>query len=167
MRVSVDWMEQWANEPRFLITGVEPPTWPASTELAWERLSNMHRCDRGPFTLYFWTDGKPTNGFGGSTFKGRMQDGTPFEYVGAWSSRAGVVNVLWPDRKVVDVTVGYVATAIQADEIVRWWRENRPEWGLAWVTDYAGEVVLAPTRDGDLKRNTLCPEGRTVEHLEA
>ena len=152
MNIVIDWMEGWMNSPRFIIKDVDLP----KRDGPYERRNGLHRRNNGDFVDYFYTDGKPTNGYGGARFHGTLTNGEPFEYIGAWSSRAACVNEQWPEDPIVDVIVGHRATAIRAQAIIDWWRdalreEHPPAWGLAWVTDSSGEKTLQPTRDGDIK----------------
>ncbi len=165
--VRVDWMERWANSPVFHVTMIDPEgmdyknmrTWPASWEDAWVRFpSGIHMAESEAGNVaYFYTDGKPTHGFGGRKFSGRLLDGTPFEYTGAWSSRAACVNADLAKLglpRIVDVVIDSCATAVYADLLIDWWRD-RPDrdWGLAWVDDHDASPILVPTRDGMLKKS--------------
>jgi hypothetical protein len=154
MHFSVDWMDGWGNDPRFKIHDVEPPAHPGKDVHVWTQRDGIHRFDNGIWCHYFYNDmsGQPTDGFGGSVFEGTFVDGTSFKYVGAWSSRPGCVNRLWPDSKIVGVSTDkMIASAVRAVHLVNWWRENAPDWGLAWCTYKDGESYLQPTRNGTVK----------------
>lgn len=167
MHFSVDWMDGWGNDPRFKIHGVESPKWAPVDAPVWEQKGGLHRHHDGIWVHYFYNDmsGRPTHGFGGAIFQGTFRDGTPFKYVGAWSSRPGCINRDWPDSRIVGaVTDKRIASAVTADALIEWWRVAKPDFGLAWVTEKSGEVYLLPTRDGKLKNEPY--EGSTVLHLE-
>lgn len=63
------------------------------------------------------------NGFGGHTYKFKMFDGTTIEHKGPWSSRAGVINMLWPKKEplveCVDVGKCNVITYVRKDVLER------------------------------------------------
>ena len=165
MKIEIDWLDHLGNSPEILVSDAYYPGWPAMHKPVWEKRNGVHRADHGQFVHYFYTDGKPTNGFGGATFSGMLQDGTPFKYSGAWSSRASVVNMQWPDRRIVDVTLRgqHRAAAMLASELIAWWMAHETDWGLAWVTEPSGESQLCPTRNGLLKG--WRPPNSVVEHL--
>lgn len=164
MKIEIDWMEEWANSPRFVVSEAG---WPRSDEPAWESKGHFHRADGDLFVRYFVVNPRNPTGFAGSTFTGTYKTGERFSFVGPWSSRAGCVNDTWPDRKVVDVDVRehHVATAVHAQAVIDWWRANETDWGLAWVAyEGGGEPVLQPTRNGKLKDGTISRKA-IVEHL--
>lgn len=153
MKVTINWMEGMGNNPDFHIE-MELPLYPKATEPVWEQRDGLHRADSGDVVRYFFNDmsGAATHGFGGAEFKGTFKDGTAFCYRGAWSSRAGCVNREWPDSKIVDVAINKsVASGIKAQAIIDHWRQYKPTWGLAWCHHTDGEVVLEPTRNGQVK----------------
>lgn len=163
VQVTVDWMENWANDPRFEVTLDSKNVWPLRTEAVWRKFGGIHLTVTGDDVAhYFYSDGKPTQGFGGAEFSGTLVDGTPFVYSGAWSSRASVVNraVAGEDwLRVVDCTLLHGSDcpgsgAVWASELVAYWRGIRSfvPWGLAWVDVGDHAPILLPTRaDGSLK----------------
>lgn len=165
MYIEVDWMEKFCTHPEFVISRMQVPSWPRQYEPAWEKKGYFHRADRGAFVHYFHTDGKPTDGFGGASFKGMFVDGDRFDYTGAWSSYAGAMNEAWgPERRIVDVTARDMdgnrrATAMTAEAMLAWYDKNSPTWGLAWCLYHSRHKkqehwILLPTRDGHLKSET-------------
>ena len=157
-RISVDWMDGWANNPTFKVELDNPDakTWPRSDVKAWFNRDGIHLAPYFDDVLraYFYSTGQPCDGFGGAEFSGIMMDtGEPFKYRGAWSSRAACVNAKFPDDKVVDVTIGYCATAVCAYAFIQAWRAQRAtcDFGLAWVDDGDQGEILLPTRNGQLK----------------
>lgn len=153
--VKVDWVDGYANDPSFVVELDGPlPAYPSKDEPVWERFEDgFHVAYTGSVVRYFYTDGKPTQGFGGRPFVGTFQNGDSFSYRGAWSSRAGCINALEGiSLRIVDVSIGHVATAVVSADLYNWWVRN-PDcgFGLAWVTQPDSEMVLLPTRDGKLK----------------
>ena len=67
MHIEVNWMDGWANNPEFVVSATDYSGWPRMHEPAWEKRQSFHRADRGAFVCYFYTDGKPTTGFGGAS----------------------------------------------------------------------------------------------------
>lgn len=152
--VKIDWMKNWANSPRIELLGIKVPTYPAENDPIWQKTADgLHIARKGVFAFYFYSNGKPTEGFGGRRFAGTFMDGTTFEYKGAWSSRAGCINAavqagdLHGDY-IVDVVVGSCATAVDSS------------WLLAVAVDqdidltfknWDTEPVLEPTHKGLMK----------------
>jgi hypothetical protein len=125
--IKIDWMKRWANSPRIIVEDIKVPNYPIENYPIWEKSPDgLHLARKGDFAFYFFSDGKPTEGYGGRRFAGTFKDGTKFEYVGAWSSRAGCINAaiargeLTGDH-IVDVVVGYCATAVNLPFIDRHW----------------------------------------------
>lgn len=171
-KVSVDWMEGWANDPTFRVTLCDTPEkvqfWPAEDEASWiKHPSGIHFAPcivlGAPQVAYFYTDGKPTQGYGGRRFAGTFLDGSRFEYRGAWSSRAACVNRAFPDSRIVDVSIGNCATAVLASQLIQWFKEHREEldFGLAWVDTGDDAPILLPTRDSETKNR----DQRILKHI--
>lgn len=123
VKININWMKGFGNSPRIELQGIKVPEYPSKTDPIWEKLSNgLHVARKGDFVFYFYTDGRPTEGFGGRRFEGTFKDGTAFSYIGAWSSRAGCVNPVsvYTDQ-IVDVTVGNIATAVTLEFLDRNW----------------------------------------------
>lgn len=121
VKININWMKGFGNSPRIELQGIKVPEYPSKTDPIWEKLSNgLHVARKGDFVFYFYTDGRPTEGFGGRMFEGTFKDGTTFSYKGAWSSRAGCVNPVYHDQ-IVDVTVGSIATAVTLEFLDRNW----------------------------------------------
>lgn len=121
INISVNWMKGWGNSPRIEVKGITVPTWPDESTPIWEKSGGFHRAIIGPFVFYFYTDGKPTEGYGGRRFAGTFKDGTTFEYKGAWSSRAGCMNVSFKDHHIVDVSCGHIATGMLVEFVDEHW----------------------------------------------
>jgi hypothetical protein len=133
--VKIDWMKGWGNAPRIILEGIKVPEYPAETDPIWEKLSNgLHVARKGVFVFYFYSNGKPTEGYGGRRFAGTFKEGTTFEYKGAWSSRAGCVNPVYNDP-IVDVVVGSIATAVTVEFLDSIW-------------DFDTRIQLFGRRDG-------------------
>lgn len=159
--IQVDWMEGWGNDPHFIVEMEKPVEshFPSMFSKVWTRFADgMHVAEHtdSPLVSYFYSDGKPCDGFGGAVFKGMLKDGTPFEYKGAWSSRAACVNALDYKTKVVDVTIGMRACAINARDFVDFFKANREnlDFGLAWVDVGDRELICLPTYRGELKQTS-------------
>ena len=125
--IKIDWMKRWANSPRIIVEGVNVPEYPSETDPIWEKSPDgLHLARKGDFAFYFFSDGKPTEGFGGRRFAGTFKDGTTFEYRGAWSSRAGCINAAidkgnLTGEPIVDVVVGSYSTAVSLNFIDTNW----------------------------------------------
>jgi hypothetical protein len=161
MILSVNWMDGYGNSPNFELSGVEP----REAASPYEKRGGLHRRNHGDFVEYFYTDGNPTDGFGGATFEGQLVTGEAFKYRGAWSSRAACVNKLWPEDPVVDVSCGYRATAVCARVLVNEWARGHAtgEYGFGLAVVGSGDSneggIILPTRRGELKhpsRHTYC-----------
>lgn len=151
--IRIDWMKRYGNNPRIILDGIQVPEYPRASDPIWEKRGNLHRAQKGHFVFYFYTDGKPTEGFGGRVFEGTFMDGSSFCYRGAWSSRAGCVNQAWPTNHIVDVACGSRATAVTADFLLQLWHETMPkEIDICPVqlNRYDGEVYL-PSHNGRIK----------------
>lgn len=156
MNIAIDWADRFANRPRFMIADIAKPTYPAEADPVWERREGMHRAQQvnSPFVHYFYTDGRPTEGFGGRRFAGTLVDGTKYEYKGAWSSRCSCVNEVFPDREpITEVVTGSYATAMPMRTIIEWWLKNADKcgFGLAVVKGTDAPFDIEPTRDGKIK----------------
>lgn len=151
--VKIDWMQRWANSPRIILEGIRVPEYPSETDPIWQKLDNgLHVAQKGNFVFYFYSDGKPTEGYGGRRFAGTFQDGTTFEYRGAWSSRAGCVNEAVRrgqfDNYIVDVVVGSCACAVTASFL----HTLDLHYGVEWMyKDWDTEPVLEPAYLGRFK----------------
>jgi hypothetical protein len=152
--VTVDWMERYANAPTFHVTMDCPlPSWPSEDDPVWTRYPNgIHVAEDKDIVFYFFTDGKPTEGFGGRRFVGTFRNGGGFSYRGAWSSCASVVNATAGGPAIVDVVIGNIATAVYWSDMVEWCRKNPScGFGLIAIKERNGETILLPTRNGKLK----------------
>lgn len=153
--VSINWMNEWANRPTI---EVKLDSEAVYGSLPWEKRDTLHRADFSNGEVhYFSSDGLPTHGFGGRTFEGKLTNGQTFKYKGAWSARAAVVNAYWPESPIIDVTIDpHIAGAILVDTLVEWYLENKPEWGLAVITDGDMAPIIEPTYpNGAFKPDTL------------
>jgi hypothetical protein len=134
--IRIDWMKGWANAPRIILEGIKVPEYPSETDPIWEKLRNgLHVARKGVFVFYFYSNGEPTEGYAGRRFAGTFEDGTTFEYKGAWSSRAGCVNPVYRDH-IVDVVVGSTATAVTVEFLDSIW-------------NYASDIQLFGYKDGN------------------
>lgn len=164
MKVKIDWRKGWGNDPRVMIALDDAKSWPTHDEAVWEKRNGVHVAFQNPLVAYFYTNGEPTHGFNGRQFRGTFVDGTPFDYKGAWSSRAGWVNKEFPASLIVDVVLNdHISTALSADALIHWWKCNETDWGLCWITKRSGEKVLSPTLNGALKNAPRSTD--IVEHL--
>jgi hypothetical protein len=127
--IRINWMKSWANSPRIIVEGIQVPNYPSETDPIWEKTSEgLHLARKGDFAFYFVTDGKPTDGYDSRRFAGTFKDGTTFEYMGAWSSRAACVNAAIKRKElagdyIVDVVCGYYchSAAVELSFIDRLW----------------------------------------------
>ncbi len=149
MNVTINWMDNWANSPRIEVSDLDVPNYGTQP---YRKEGCIHRADFGIVVEYFHSDGRPTEGYGGREFKGKLVDGTEFCYKGAWSSRAACVNKTFPGDPVVDVIANeFSHTAIRVAALANWWLKNQPSWGLAIVDDGDEGYTVQPTREGELK----------------
>jgi hypothetical protein len=157
--VKVDWMDEWGNDPRFIVElDCKMPEWPGEDDPVWTRYEpGYHVAVVGDIVFYFYTNGKPTDGYGGRPFIGTFANGGGFSYRGAWSSRAACINGIKPEDSapfVVDVVIGHCATSIDAQKLLDWYLENRYtcDFRLAMVDNGdQGEILLPARMDGSLK----------------
>lgn len=148
-KITVDWRDEFANGPDFVIEG--DPVF--SESMQWRKQDGIHlRLHPEGVAEYFYSDGQPTHGYGGRKFEGELEGGERFCYKGAWSSRAGCVNEVFPETPVVDVRWGHHSTAIPVRALLEWHLWNKPSWGIALVRNTrSGEITVEPTRGGSLK----------------
>lgn len=166
--ITIDWMERWANSPRIIVKlDREQAMWPDVDTPSWIMREGMHIAILGSVVAYFYTDGKPTQGFGGRIFQGTFLNGDVFSYRGAWSSRAACINGTAGMPKIVDVVIGNCSTGIFASSIIGFYKEHRDTlpFGLAWVDSGDTGWTLEPTRDGELKQTGLSRGTRIVQHI--
>lgn len=152
--ITIDWMEGWANDPRIIVELEHNQVmWPDANTPVWHEENGFHIAVLGSVVRYFYTDGKPTEGFGGRLFQGTFWNGDGFSYRGAWSSRAACINACDTLPKIADVVIGSYATGMLVSDICSWFNKNREScgFGLAWVDDGDMGTILLPTRNGELK----------------
>jgi hypothetical protein len=150
--IKIDWMKNWGNSPRIILEGISVPEYPSETDPIWEKSEDgLHIARKGEFVFFFYTDGKPTQGFGGRRFAGTFTDGSTFEYKGAWSSRAGCVNqAIFPyfNETIVEVIVGYCVAAVTMTFLST--LEMPPGVFLEYTASNS-EPVIEPTYLGSFK----------------
>lgn len=158
--IRIDWMENYANDPRIIIESDKPVDYPAKDMPVWIRYASGIHVAQMPgsdFVHYFYSDGKPCQGFGGATFEGRFKNtGDTFKYRGAWSSRAACVNAEMLDGyQIVDVSCGYHSTAIRAYTLVNAWRKMKnPGFGFVWVDNDDKAPILMPIKPLEPVKNS-------------
>lgn len=157
--IAINWMDGFSNNPSIKIESDQKVEWPNSDRPVWAKYaSGIHvaQLPGSDFVHYFYTDGKPTEGFGGRLFEGRFRDtGDSFRYRGAWSSRAACVNAEMSEGlQVVDVTCDYLATAVRASALIAAWRKmQNPGFGFAWVDTGDAAPILMPVRNLEPVKN--------------
>lgn len=156
--VRVDWMRKFANSPRIILAGIKVPEYPEATNPIWERTTDgLHLARVGDFAFYFYTDGRPTDGFGGRTFVGTLKDGTKFAYRGAWSSRAGCINNAIHKKElsgpyIVDIACDMYATAVSHPFLAALFYEQMMHKGInLWRNKDKRELVYEPVYMGKYK----------------
>lgn len=111
----------------------------------YEKRDGIHRRDHEGWVDYFYSDGNPCGGFGGSTFEGRLTTGESFKYQGAWSSRAAVVNALWPENPIVDVVCGFRGIGMTVHQLFELYQQcESVDFGLCALDNDDRGVILAP-----------------------
>jgi len=152
--VKIDWMKAFANSPRIILEGIKVPDYPSETDPIWQKTKyGLHAARKGNFVFYFYSNGKPTEGYGGRRFAGTLEDGTHFEYKGAWSSRAGCINRAVLDSEldcglIVDIIVGSRPCAVTSAFLRTLELPDYVEWTCR---DWDTEPVLEPTYLGKMK----------------
>ena len=173
MKVSVNMREGYANTPDFVVSNIgiyKRPTYP------WYECAGIHRCDEASGLVhYFYTDGKPCQGFGGAIFEGMFYDLKPFRYQGAWSSRAGCVNQWYPEDPIVDCGIrdarGWLLSgAVTMEALINaiYAQDDLGAFGLALIRDESKEVTLIPTyvKDGKaVSKSTLHGDRKNIRNL--
>lgn len=166
LKVAVNWMDGYANSPSWHVVVDD------SVDMDWSkrifRKSNgMHVSEDVDLVTFFYTDGKPTHGFGGREISVHLEDGSHVTYKGAWSSRAECVNDEFRGIVIVDGAYytrtrapedlsrgGGTSCGIKMSSIVEWWcsQSSSPGWGLAMcVGPNDVSPMLRPTRNGKIK----------------
>lgn len=117
MKVEIDWMQRWDNDPRVIIT---PEKWtdghsddPRDLEFRYRKFDNgMMIAETEPWVKFVYVDdpnGDPRcHGALGGDYT--LLDGTVFHTRTGWSSRAGVINRDYREYiqdGIVDVTLRY------------------------------------------------------------
>lgn len=144
--VSVDWLDGFGNSPEFRVGMSRIPK---RHELVYRERGGTYLAILGDYASFLRYD-KPGDGFGGRTFELRMDDGTTRKLVGPWSSNAADASAAFPETPVVEAVQDGLAFAVTCASVVAWVRENRPDFGLAFV-DFYGRRALQPTRLGRTK----------------
>jgi hypothetical protein len=125
---------------------------PGLDGFAFEQRGQMFVAERDGIVRFYYEDEDDGTGYGFLTLP--MRDGTQRPLRRAWSSRAGVVNRYYPERHVIDVTVGeredqrckggwrsgYALTVEKAREVLE---EHMPGWDLG-LHRCTGEPVYLP-----------------------
>lgn len=154
--VTINWMEKYGNDPQIHVDLDGPfPEYPAQDAPIWKRFDpGFHVAETGDIVRYFYTDGKPTVGFGGAEFVGTFLNGDRFRYIGAWSSRAGCINNLDLGFMIVDVACERMACAVRLTALLDWLDEN-PDSEFRFALTHDGrEYTVRPTRNGKLKNDS-------------
>jgi hypothetical protein len=150
--LSVDWMERWANRPRWIVS-FDSPHSEAYREVGDGLLLSIVG-ERADFFAYTG----PGTGFGGRSFTITMADGSTRVLIGPWSSNSGEVNARVPESEhVAEATDDGCMGAVTAAGIARYIDEH-PEcgFGLAQVT-WGDSIWYEPTRNGAIKPDGLSP----------
>lgn len=165
--VRIDWMERFSNDPVFHVElEGETPDYPSPDAPVWVNVGGLHVAIAHDDLVvpYFYSDGKPCEGFAGRTLSGTFTNGTRFEYRGGWSSRAACINGNYRLPRVVDVVIDHCHQSIRALALINWFKANRGslDWGLAWVNTGDSGPTLQPTRMGVVKNPT---QTEVIEHI--
>lgn len=103
LRAHVDWNLEYANYPDLKVEVRKLPNTNAFRFRAHEaRGHTFYWAEYDGFVRYFVHDHRNSEGFGGRVFNITMESGEKREIKGPWSSRAGVLNSVFPPC--VDVT---------------------------------------------------------------
>jgi len=104
LAASVEWSDQFANDPMLELLVDKIPT---TSEMRFENKESMWVAYNDGYVEFYSHTGRDENqrGFGGAVYDITLVDGTKKSLRGPWSSRAGVVNAIFPDRPVVDVMI--------------------------------------------------------------
>lgn len=100
LNARVRWNTGLANDPRLeVLVDKMPPM----ADLRYEQKDGCYFAQKEGFVSFFYYTG-PGEGFGGSTFKIKLADGTDKDLIGPWSSRSGVMNRHFPQSLEVSIT---------------------------------------------------------------
>jgi hypothetical protein len=104
LAASVEWFDTFGNDPelKLLVDKI-----PDHSELKYESKDGLWVAYNNGYVSFYYHSGDDKNhgGFGWDTVNITLVDGTKKSLRGPWSSRAGCVNVAFPDRPVVDVCI--------------------------------------------------------------
>jgi len=149
-RVEVDWFEGCLNNPRFEVIVDRLPIFDG-LEYDCVEHSGMHFliAEKDGFVHYFCHSPNPSvndGGFYGRVFRVNVKGKGMVDYVGPWSSRAGVINMI-QDMQILDVVYidvnGRFFAAITLDLI----KKHLPSGvRIEKVVDARGEVIYIPVK---------------------
>ena len=158
------WHEGFDNRPSFEILTMSSDR----SNLKYDQRGDLYRAVLGDQVFFMYSDGKPTQGFGGRHIELTMLDGSVKAFQGGWSSNSAAVNKCWPDDPCIECAFTdskvvwnegrtFFSGAVKVRSLVRWYILNRCfiDWGLAiviadkWlsVEPTKGRFVKAPSRE--------------------
>lgn len=150
--VEVDWMDGWANDPRWIVTLDQPVPDMDDPRLKHEMRGDLYRADLGDYVHYIYYKG-PSQGYGGRRMNIWLADGTLKGLIGGWSSRAGCVNMAWPENMIVDVGVrepefkySLTAAAVRMEDFLVFCAQHHIPCALVHHMRGPAEPILLPMR---------------------
>lgn len=134
--------DQWAPEKFGILVKLNKPN--AGIHHNFEKRHGIYRAQEGDLVRFFsYTE--PGNGYGGWQFNIHLTDGSHEHIIGPWSSRAGVVNMLYPDRDaVIECTEDNIVTCVTVESLRR--------LGIEFyeITKWGGEQYFIPAQIPEL-----------------
>lgn len=140
--IRVDWMEGWANDPRWTAL-LSKDDYPKGEEPIWHIVKHLGgsgrttcRAEKGVVVRYFTHDPRDQAGYGGSVYTATDRNGVTYSFKGPWSSRSAVINSIFlgldPCVEVAytdslkDWNSGYAMTAgdLKVSAILTWLRNH-------------------------------------------
>jgi len=96
-KAEINWMKGYGNLPELKVTiDKMPKLGEVLFKRHRENRSTTYWTSENDFVTFFTHVPSNESGFGGATFTGTLEDGTPFKVKGPWSDNAMNVNALFP-----------------------------------------------------------------------
>ncbi|MBW2597029.1 MAG: hypothetical protein JRC93_13905 [Deltaproteobacteria bacterium] len=160
LRLEPDWNLCFDNEPTLkLLVDAFPPT----EEMLFERKGSVVYAEHAGYVLFNVLN-SDHSGYAGRKFKYNMKDGSVLEWLGPWSPRAGVVNLLgfgpcmdisitdklaawqgghtfYAGHVTVDLVLSFLETTHTYFDVVETARCKEPVWEPCAKPDYYPRIL--------------------------
>lgn len=157
LRLKPDWYESFDNRPSFCaLLSADVPFEEYRHE---EDGQGHYRAQVGDSVHYFYSNGKPSQGYGGRLIKLTLLDGSVREFQGGWSSNSAAINASWPENPCVECSITddpevfrrghtYCSGAINVTGLLDWWfaHQHNLDWGIAICQRGEYEGWVEPTK---------------------